>query len=184
MIAGVTFQVSNESFFQVNTSIVATLIEHVLDRLQLNGAETVLDAYCGVGLFTRFIAARVRRVIGIETNRSAVADAHLNLADFDRVAWHLGAVEEVLPKLTEHIAAAVIDPPRAGCAPEVIATLIARSIDRVVYVSCDPATLARDAKSLIAGGYRLSEAQPIDLFPHTYHIETVAHFQWMGQGHV
>ncbi|MBI5567374.1 MAG: class I SAM-dependent RNA methyltransferase [Chloroflexi bacterium] len=170
----VELQVSDESFFQVNTSLIETLIDQVLARLELRGTETVLDAYCGAGLFSRFIARRAARVIGIESNRSASADARVNLAAFDHIALHTGAVEDVLPGLTDHIDALVVDPPRAGCAPAVVRAVIAQQIDRVVYVSCDPATLARDVRILIDHGYALIDVQPIDLFPQTYHIETVA----------
>lgn len=167
-------RVSDESFFQVNTSLIETLVDEVLHRLDLRGPETVLDAYCGAGLFSRFIAPRAARVIGIEFSRSAVADARLNLAGFDHVELHTGAVEDVLPRLTEPIDALVVDPPRAGCAPAVMQAVIARQIDRVVYVSCDPATLARDVRVLIDHGYALIDVQPVDLFPHTYHIETIS----------
>jgi 23S rRNA (uracil1939-C5)-methyltransferase len=181
VINAVPLRVSAESFFQVNTSLIETLIDQVLARLELRGDEIVLDAYCGVGLFSRFIAPHAGRIIGIESSRSALEDARRNLATFDHVEWHLGRVEEVLPILPGSIAVAVLDPPRAGCTPAVIDALIARQLARVVYVSCDPATLARDVKNLIAGGYRLIEAQPIDLFPHTYHVETIAWLRWAGE---
>ena len=167
-------RVSDESFFQVNTSLIETLVDEVLMRLDLRGTETVLDAYCGAGLFSRFIAPRAARVIGIESSRCAIADARVNLAAFDQVELHTGAVEDVLPGLTDHIDALVVDPPRTGCAPAVVQAVIARQIDRVVYVSCDPATLARDVRELIDHGYALIDVQPIDLFPQTYHIETIA----------
>ncbi len=168
------FQISDESFFQVNTSLIETLVDEVVQRLELRGHETIVDAYCGAGLFSRFIAPRAARVIGIESSRSAMADARVNLANFDHIELHTGAVEAVLPTLTDHIDALVVDPPRAGCAPAVLQAVIAQQIDRVVYVSCDPATLARDVRTLIDQGYALIEVQPIDLFPHTYHIETIA----------
>jgi 23S rRNA (uracil1939-C5)-methyltransferase len=117
---------------------------------------------------------RAARVIGIESSRSAIADARINLAAFDQVELHTGAVEDVLPGLTDSIDALVVDPPRAGCAPAVVQAVIARQIDRVVYVSCDPATLARDVRELVEHGYALIDVQPIDLFPQTYHIETIA----------
>jgi 23S rRNA (uracil1939-C5)-methyltransferase len=112
-------------------------------------------------------------VIGVEASASAVRDFRANLAGFDRVEIHHGLVEDVLSQLIMPLHAAVLDPPRSGCGPRVIEAVVARQIDRVVIVSCDPATLARDVRQLIDGGYDLLEAQPIDLFPHTYHIETV-----------
>ncbi len=169
----VELAVSDESFFQVNTSLIETLVDEVVQRLELRGHETIVDAYCGAGLFSRFIAPRAARVIGIESSRSASADARVNLANFDHIELYTGAVEAVLPTLTDHIDALVVDPPRAGCAPAVLQAVIAQRIDRVVYVSCDPATLARDVRTLIDHGYALIEVQPIDLFPHTYHIETI-----------
>lgn len=172
-----TLRVSDESFFQVNTSLIETLIDQVLTKVTPHSSDTLLDAYCGVGLFSRFLAPRVDRVIGIESSSSAVRDFHANLAGFDRVEIRRGRVEDILAKLALPLHAAVVDPPRAGCGPRVIAALIERRIDRVVYVSCDPATLARDVRQLLAGGYELIEAQPVDLFPHTFHIETVALLQ-------
>jgi 23S rRNA (uracil1939-C5)-methyltransferase len=174
LIKDATLRASDESFFQVNTSLIETLIDQVLVRLNPQPTDTILDAYCGVGLFSRFLAPRVDRVIGVESSASAARDFRENLADFDRVEVHQGFVEEVLTRLTTPFHAAVCDPPRAGCGPRVIEAVVARQIDRVVMVSCDPATLARDVRQLIGGGYDLIDAQPIDLFPHTYHIETVA----------
>jgi len=172
-IKGALFRVSPNSFFQVNTSLVETLVDRVLGYLDLRGGETVLDAYCGVGLFGRFIAPVAGRVIGIESSQSAVADARYNLSQFDNVELHKGLVEQVLPSLAVRIDAAVLDPPRAGCG-QVVQALIDKRVERLVYVSCDPATLARDTRQLLAGGYRLIKVQPLDMFPHTYHIETVS----------
>jgi 23S rRNA (uracil1939-C5)-methyltransferase len=172
-----TLRVSDESFFQVNTSLIETLIDQVLSKVEAQPTDTILDAYCGVGLFSRFLAPLVDRIIGIESNADAVRDFRANLADFDRVEIHQGLVEKVLARLTPPLHAAVMDPPRSGCGPRVIAAVVAKQIDRVVLVSCDPATLARDLRQLIDGGYQLIEAQPIDLFPHTYHVETVVLLQ-------
>ena len=173
-IKDAALRVSGESFFQVNTALIETLIDEVLAGLVPQPAETILDAYCGVGLFSRFLAPRAGRVIGVESSASAVGDFRVNLAGFDQVEIRHARVEEALAQLAEPLHAAVLDPPRAGCGPRVIEAVLARAIERVVYVSCDPATLARDVRRLIDGGYDLIEAQPIDLFPHTYHIETVA----------
>jgi 23S rRNA (uracil1939-C5)-methyltransferase len=168
-----TLRVSDGSFFQVNTSLIETLIDQVQSKVDPQPADTILDAYCGVGLFSRFLAPLVDRIIGIESNAGAVRDFRANLADFDRVEIQQGLVEKVLARLTHPLHAAIVDPPRTGCGPRVIAAVVARQIDRVVYVSCDPATLARDVRQLIDGGYQLIDVQPIDLFPHTYHVETV-----------
>jgi 23S rRNA (uracil1939-C5)-methyltransferase len=114
------------------------------------------------------------KVIGIESSPSAVADARQNLGPLGHVELHEGTVERVLATLAEPVDAAVFDPPRAGCGPEVIRQVVARKIRRVVYVSCDPSTLARDARQLIEGGYLLIDVQPLDMFPHTFHIETIS----------
>ncbi len=176
-VKGAVFQVSAHSFFQVNTSLIETLVDQVVSRVAPRGGETVLDAYCGVGLFARFIAPVVGCVVGIESSPSAMVDARVNLAPFKNVDLREGSVEAVLPEIGEHIDAAIVDPPRAGCGATVIAALIAKHVERLVYVSCDPSTLARDARQLLDGGYRLVEVQPLDMFPHTYHIECVAQFE-------
>lgn len=172
-VKGAPLSVSPASFFQVNTSLLETLVNLVVDGLGLRGGETVVDAYSGVGLFTRFIAPRAARVIGIESSASAVADARRNLEPFHHIEVRQGYVEHELASLDERLDAAVLDPPRAGCGPQVIQTVLDKRIPRLVYVSCDPATLARDAHRLSEGGYRLQRVQPVDLFPHTYHVETV-----------
>lgn len=107
-------------------------------------------------------------------------DARDNLDQFERVELYEGLVEQVLPTLDVSPDAAVVDPPRAGCGPLVVRALIERSVQRLVYVSCDPSTFARDARQLIDGGYRLVEVQPLDMFPQTYHIEVVALFEWIS----
>jgi len=172
-VKGVPLRVSASSFFQVNTSLVETLVDLVTGWLDLRGGETVLDAYCGVGLFSRFLAPIAGRVIGIESSRSAVADARENLAHLQHVDLREGLVERVLPSLEQTMHAAILDPPRAGCGPQVIQAVIAKQIERLVYASCDPATLARDARQLMDGDYSLVGVQPVDMFPHTFHIETV-----------
>jgi len=173
IVKGVPLRVSAESFFQVNTSLVETLVDLVLNRLDLHGGETVLDAYCGVGLFSRFVAPVAGRVVGIESSHSAVDDARENLAQFNHIDLRMGWVEQTLATLDAPMDAAILDPPRAGCGPHVIGAVIDKQIKRLVYASCDPATLARDARQLVDGGYRLLDVQPVDVFPHTFHIETV-----------
>ena len=179
-VKDVPFCVSAESFFQVNTSLIETLVDRVLAQLDLKGGETMLDGYCGVGLFMRFVAPVAGRVIGIESSPSAVADARRNLAQFKHVELRDGLVESVLATLNEPVDAAILDPPRAGCGPDVLRQVVARRIKRVVYVSCDPSTLARDARQLRDGGYGLLDAQPLDMFPHTFHIETISTWVYSG----
>jgi 23S rRNA (uracil1939-C5)-methyltransferase len=170
------YQLSPDSFFQVNSSLISMLVQQVLAQLDPRANEVILDAYCGVGLFTRFIAAKANRVIGLESSPSAIRDAKQNLREFKNIKLYRGLVEKILPTLDDKIDAAVVDPPRAGCGPQTVRALIDQRVKRIVYVSCDPSTLARDARQLIDGGYRLIEVQPIDLFPQTYHIESVSLF--------
>jgi 23S rRNA (uracil1939-C5)-methyltransferase len=176
VVKGRAFKVSAGSFFQVNTAVAELLVDHVVTAFDLRGTETVLDLYCGVGLFSAFLAPRAARVIGVEAFEPAVDDAAVNLDEFDHIEIYCAPVEAVLPTLKGQAEAVVLDPPRAGCAPEVLEALIALRASQIVYVSCDPATLARDAKRLAAGGYRLEWAQPLDMFPQTFHVECVAKF--------
>lgn len=173
----VSFQVSATSFFQVNTLQAENLIRLALDALGPLEGKTVLDAYCGGGAFTRFIAEEAERTIGIEESSSAIADAHVNLSGL-QVRLIEGRTEVELPNLLESIDLVLLDPPRTGCEPAALDALLALAPERVVYVSCDPATLARDLKVLCsAGAYRLVGVQPVDMFPQTYHIEAVATLQ-------
>ncbi|MBN1979816.1 MAG: class I SAM-dependent RNA methyltransferase [Anaerolineae bacterium] len=180
-VAGRAYRVSAPSFFQVNTTQAAQLVRLVTGCLDLQGDETVLDAYCGVGLFTAHLAERAGLVVGIESSPAAVEDLLENTAAFDNVDVIEGPVEAVLPDLDMPIDAAVVDPPRTGLDRLALDALVGRDVShrrpaRLVYVSCDPATLARDAKRLAAAGYRLAEVQPVDMFPQTYHVESVALF--------
>jgi 23S rRNA (uracil1939-C5)-methyltransferase len=176
VVRGRPFRVSAGSFFQVNTVMAERLVDLVLEGLALRGGEAVLDLYCGVGLFTAFLAPTAGRVVGVESFAPAVADAAINLDEFDRIEIYEAAVEAVLPALQGRFDAVVLDPPRAGCVPAALDALLAASPARIVYVSCDPATLARDARRLTHGGYGLEWAQPLDMFPQTFHVECVALF--------
>jgi 23S rRNA (uracil1939-C5)-methyltransferase len=176
VVAGRAYRISAPSFFQVNTPQAAQLVRLVTEYLDLQGDEAVLDAYCGVGLFTAPLAKRAGLVVGVELAPAAVDDLLENTAAFDNVDVIEGPVEAVLPDLDMPIDAAVVDPPRAGIDRFALDALIERAPARLVYVSCDPATLARDAKRLTAAGYCLVEVQPVDMFPQTYHVESVALF--------
>ncbi len=173
-----TFRVSPGSFFQVNTSLAARLVEEVLGELQGRLPEggrraEVLDLYCGVGLFSRTLAPHVGRVTGVELSPSACADFRHNLKGQDNARLLPGEVAEVLPGLSPRPDAAVVDPPRAGLGPGVVRALAALA-PLIVYVSCDPATLARDAGELGRQGYTLRSMRMLDLFPQTYHLETLS----------
>jgi len=180
IVAGRAYRISAPSFFQVNTPQAGHLVRLVTEYLDLRGNETVLDAYCGVGLFTAHLAQRSALVVGIESSPAAVDDLLENTAEFDNVDVVEGPVEAALPDLDIPIDAAVVDPPRAGIDRFALDALIEHAPARLVYVSCDPATLARDAKRLVAAGYRLAEVRPVDVFPQTYHTESVALFTREG----
>jgi 23S rRNA (uracil1939-C5)-methyltransferase len=175
-VRGRHFRVTAGGFFQVNLPQAETLVDLVLQKLNLQGGETVLDLYAGVGLFTAFIAERASLVTSVESYPPAVTDADENLSDLDNIDLIEGSVEDVLTELDGPYDAAVIDPPRTGVEPRVLDLLDELAPRCIVYVSCEPATLARDAKRLAAKDYRLVDAQPVDMFPQTYHIECVAHF--------
>ncbi len=177
IVADRRYRVSAESFFQVNTIGAEALVELVRGYADVQPGDTVLDAYCGVGLFALALAERAAAVIGIESAPSACEDFAHNAADLEHVELHEGAVDAVLPILVaqgQHADVVVMDPPRSGAGEAVIRQIAAMRPRRIVYISCDPATLARDSVFLSAAGYTLAEAQPVDLFPQTYHIETVA----------
>jgi len=172
------FQVSAGAFFQVNTPIAATLVEHILEGIplyvELGPDSTLIDAYCGVGLFSAFLAQRVGHLIGIEADPVACEDFVVNLDEFDNVELYEAPVEDVLSRLEVRPQVVLLDPPRAGIAPQAMDGLLALGAPLLVYVSCDPATLGRDARKLVAGGYDLAQITPFDLFPQTYHIESVS----------
>ena len=174
-VLGRGFQVSAASFFQVNTAMAARMVEHLMARLPAS-AETILDLYCGVGLFSAFLAPRARRLIGVESSPSACEDFAANLDEFDHVELYEGPAEEVLPHLEAQPEVVLVDPPRAGLGRGVLDALVERKPRVLAYVSCDPSTLARDARRLIDGGYALVEVTPFDLFPQTYHIESISVF--------
>ncbi len=176
-LRGRLFRISPQSFFQVNTAMAERLIDLVEGYLAPRSTDVLLDAFGGVGTFGLLLAPRVARVIEIESSPSAVEDARANAVEFTNVELREGSVEEVLPRLAPRVDIAVADPPRAGIAPRALDALIAQAPRAFAYVSCDPATLARDARRLLDGGYRLVEVQPVDLFPQTYHIETVSRFE-------
>jgi 23S rRNA (uracil1939-C5)-methyltransferase len=178
-VRGRLFRISPRSFFQVNTQMAEVLLTLVEQFLAPRPEETLLDAYSGVGLFGLSLADHVKRVIEIEENIAALEDARHNARDLpeEQVEFHVGRVEDILPKLASPLDLAVVDPPRAGMTREALGALVSKSPRVIAYVSCDPATLARDARRLVDGGYRVTDIQPVDLFPQTFHIECVTRFE-------
>jgi 23S rRNA (uracil1939-C5)-methyltransferase len=176
-LGGTTMTISAPSFFQVNTSAAETLVALVLDALCPGEGDRIIDVYAGAGTFTLPLAEITGEVLAIEGAGSAVRDLRRNLDDAGLYAEVIGgdAARELFAIGTAD--GLLIDPPRAGLTPEVIASAVATRAKTIVYVSCDPATLARDAKSLRANGYHLERATPVDMFPQTYHVETVAVFR-------
>jgi len=170
------FQVSAGSFFQVNTAMAEKMVEHLLGKLPLP-VKTILDVYCGVGLFSAFLSPKCERLIGIESSPSACEDFAVNLDEFDHVELYEGAAEDVIPHLEAEQAIVLVDPPRAGVDKVALDGIRELAPPVIAYVSCDPSTLARDAARLIAGGYHLVDVTPFDMFPQTYHIESIALFE-------
>ena len=173
-----SFSISVPSFFQVNNRQAEVLYEKAVKYAGLCGRETVVDAYCGIGAISLYLAAQARHVIGIETLAEAVADARYN-ADRNGIKnteFLQGEAEKIMPRLAAQGLSpdvVVVDPPRRGCDRALLDSIMEVKAQRVVYVSCNPATLARDLKHLVAGGYEVKEVQPVDMFPWTSHVETV-----------
>jgi 23S rRNA (uracil1939-C5)-methyltransferase len=168
------YRVHAASFFQVNSALTPTLVDLVLDGLQLSPGQTVFDLYAGVGLFSAFVAERGAQVVAVEQSSSACDDFAVNLDEFQAASLYQASVEEALPALPFRPDAVIADPPRAGLGREVVTALTAHSPARLVYVSCDPSTLARDGRMLTDAGYHLEQVTPVDMFPQTFHIESVS----------
>ena len=179
VLDGVRYQISPLSFYQVNPVQTKVLYEKALQYAGLHGTETVWDLYCGIGTISLFLARQAGKVYGVEIVPQAIEDARRNAAlnGMENVEFMVGKAEEILPEKYEKEGVSadviVVDPPRKGCDPELIHTMLQIRPKRIVYVSCDPATLARDLKLLCAGGYKLQKVQPVDQFPHSVHIENV-----------
>lgn len=179
-IGGISYQISPLSFYQVNPLQTEKLYQTALDYAGLTGGETVWELYCGIGTISLFLAGSAGKVYGVEIVSQAVEDARRNAAlnGFMNVEFYQGKAEEVLPEKYEkdgiRADVMVIDPPRKGCGAACLETMLLMKPERIVYVSCDPATLARDLKILCADGrYELVKVQPVDMFPHTAGVETV-----------
>lgn len=181
-IGSLTFHISPRSFFQVNTQQAEVLYNKAMEFANLTGQETVIDAYCGTGTITLFLARKARKVYGIEIVKPAIKDAEKNARDnrIKNAEFIVGDATDVMPRLYNQGIRAdvvVVDPPRAGCTPVVLETFANMKPDRIVYVSCNPASLARDIAILDKLGYAAKKVQPVDMFPMTSHVECVALLQ-------
>ena len=171
-----SFQIPPTAFFQSNTNVAEKMVDFVIDSLNPSGNERVLDLYSGVGLFSIKLSTRVGRVIGVESNRVSVKASRAN-ANINRrfnVDFVEADVEEFLEAYDKRVDAVVLDPPRHGAGRAVVERLLKLSPERIAYVSCEPSTLSRDLKILVGGGYEVERVVPFDMFPQTFHVETVA----------
>ncbi|MEG1410008.1 MAG: 23S rRNA (uracil(1939)-C(5))-methyltransferase RlmD [Terrisporobacter sp.] len=178
-IGDLVFEISSLSFFQVNPVQTEVLYNKALEYANLGENDTVFDIYCGIGTISLFLAKKAKKVYGIEIVDEAIKDAKINakLNNLDNVEFSVGKAEEVVPKMYKQGKrgnVVVVDPPRKGCDEKVLDTIVSMQPDRVVYVSCNPSTLARDLNYLHERGYKCQEVQPVDMFPHSVHIENVA----------
>ena len=182
----IAYHISPQSFYQVNPVQTEKLYSLALSYACLTGRETVWDLYCGIGTISLFLAQKAGKVYGVEIVPQAIEDARSNAAlnGITNASFFVGKAEEVLPEFYEkesrkpdadmlHPDVIVVDPPRKGCDEKCLETMLRMEPDRIVYVSCDPATLARDLKILCGGGYELRKVRPVDQFGHTTHVETV-----------
>lgn len=177
-LCGLDFRISPKSFFQVNKLQTEILYNKALEFASLSGKEKVLDAYCGTGTIGLIMAKNAKEVIGVEVNRDAVRDAITNaerngITNARFFAADAGHFMDELARENEHIDVVVTDPPRAGCSPKFLKSLITLAPKRIVYVSCNPETLARDLYTLRSGGYKVKKIQPVDMFPYTDHVESL-----------
>ncbi len=181
-IGDLRFEISALSFFQVNPVQTKILYDLVTEFAEFSKTDIVIDAYCGIGTISLFIANHVKKVYGIEIINAAIADANRNAAlnNITNAEFICGESEKVIPNLlAEHISPDVIivDPPRKGCDEKVLKSIIDCGVKKLVYVSCDAATLARDIAILKGGGFELGKVQPVDCFPMTWHVETIVLLQ-------
>lgn len=178
-IGNIKYQISPLSFYQVNPVQTKVLYETALSYADLHGDEVVWDLYCGIGTISLFLAQKAKQVYGVEIVPQAIEDARRN-AEINKITnaeFFVGAAEEILPmKYRENAICAdviVVDPPRKGCEESLLNTIVQMSPKRIVYVSCDPATLARDLRYLCDGGYQVDKVQVVDQFGHSVHVETI-----------
>jgi len=175
------FRIYANSFFQTNTVQTGVLYGRAFEMFKPDDNDVMIDLYCGSGAIGICAAKLVRRVIGIEIEAAATAAATANARDngIDNIAFHTGSVDKIMyhhPEIFEAATGAIVDPPRAGMNPKALERLAALNLEKIVYISCNPATLARDARRLLDRGYRMEKIVPVDMFPQTTHIEAVTGF--------
>ena len=181
------FNISPNSFFQVNRTQAEILYDKAIEFLDLHNDDEAFDIYCGIGTISLYIADKAKKVYGIESVKSAIDDAKENakLNNIDNAEFIIGKAEEVFPDLTNKGVKAnkvVVDPPRKGCEKEVLEAIVKLNPERVVYVSCNSTTMARDVKYLLENGYEVREVQPVDMFAHTVHVEAIILMTRSGSG--
>ncbi len=179
-LCGCDFQISARSFFQVNPTQTEKLYSAAVSLANLTGEETVIDAYCGVGTIGIIAANRAKRVISVEVNGDAVKNAKTNvkLNNLKNVQVYNGDAGEFMTAMAENGERAQVvftDPPRAGCSKEFLSSLLTLSPEKIIYISCNPETQARDLRTLTKGGYKIRKIQPVDMFPYTRHVESIVY---------
>jgi 23S rRNA (uracil1939-C5)-methyltransferase len=172
------FRLTAGAFFQVNSGVAAEIVAHLLATLELSPRMTLLDVYCGGGLYSAFLAPRVGRLIGIESSTQACQDFETNLDEFEHVELYEAAAEEALPYLDVQADVMLVDPPRSGLTKAVRQAMAARPPRQLAYISCDPSTFSRDARYLAQAGFVLEKLALFDMFPQTYHIESVSYWKY------
>lgn len=195
-IGNVKYQISPLSFYQVNPKQTENLYQYALEYAGLTGEETVWDLYCGIGTISLFLAQKAKKVYGVEIVPQAIEDAKRNadINGIENAEFFVGKAEEILPEYYENYArehdgekayadVIVVDPPRKGCDETLLRTMTDMSPERIVYVSCDSATLARDLKYLCENGYELRKVRAVDMFPNTVHVETVCLLSKLNSKH-
>lgn len=185
-IGDLKFKISPLSFYQINPIQTAILYDKAVEYANLTGKEEVIDAYCGIGTISLFMAQKAKKVYGIEIVPQAIEDAKINALEnnIHNAEFIEGQAEVIIPSMVEKglkIDVAVVDPPRKGCDPKLLDALIHAQPERIVYVSCNPATLARDLRYLSDRGYKVQEVQPVDMFPQTSHVECVVLMSRVGK---
>ncbi len=178
ILCGKRFQISPRSFYQINPIQTEVLYRTAIEYAQFTGSEKILDAYCGIGTIGISAADKVKSIVGVEINGDAVKDARINaeLNGIKNAVYYKADAAEYMSEAAEqgeHFDVVFTDPPRAGCSRAFLSSLVKLNADRIVYISCNPETLARDLYFLIHNGYKAEKIQPVDMFPHTKHIETV-----------